>query len=406
MGGIYTLGPSEGTIVTHNVFHDIYSYSYGGWGLYTDEGSTGILFENNLVYDTKTGSFHQHYGKENIVRNNILAFSREHQLQATRVEPHLSFTFENNLVYWDTGAVLSGPWDQLNFLARSNCYWNAAGARVEFAGQSLTQWQSRGHEPDSLIADPLFEDATRRDFRLRPGSPALKLGFKPFDVSKAGVYGEAGWIAWANDAIYPPLAIAPEPPPVPLNVTFERDTPGKPPRDGEVHVENKGDSILVTEETAAGGKRSLKITDAPGLAHSYNPHYCFQVNASEGTVRNTFDLRIEPDSNIEFEWRDWSQSEYQTGPRFTIRAARLRAGEQSLDLPAGQWVHFEINAGLGSVGTGRWDLAVTLPGERPRRWSGLPFQKSGFRKLTWIGFVSAADAVTTFYLDNVALETK
>src|SRR5210317_786044 len=143
MGGIYTLGPSEGTQVVNNVFHDIYAYTYGGWGLYTDEGSSNILFENNLVYRVKSGGFHQHYGRENIVRNNILAFSKEQQLQATRVEDHLSFTFENNIVYWTSGTLLSSRWNQVRLESRNNCYWQARGEPFDFSGKTLAEWQEK-----------------------------------------------------------------------------------------------------------------------------------------------------------------------------------------------------------------------------------------------------------------------
>ncbi len=212
MGGIYTLGPSEGTRVTNNVFHDIYAYTYGGWGLYTDEGSSNILFENNLVYRVKSGGFHQHYGRENIVRNNILADSKEQQLQATRVEPHLSFTLENNIVYWTTGKLLAGRWSQIKYESRNNCYWNAADKPFTFAGKTLADWQAAGHELGSIIADPKFKDPANDNFQLPPDSPALKLGFKPFDPTKAGVYGNPEWIHKATSATFPPLRIAPEPP--------------------------------------------------------------------------------------------------------------------------------------------------------------------------------------------------
>ena len=406
MGGIYTLGPSEGTVVRNNVFHDVYSYSYGGWGLYTDEGSTGILFENNLVYRVKNGGFHQHYGKENIVRNNILAFSRLYQLQATRVENHLSFTFENNIVYWDSGYLLHGPWDKVQHVMRSNCYWNAAaGHAVDFKGKSLAEWQAAGHEAGSIIADPLFVAPEREDFRLKQGSPALKVGFKPFDYSNVGVTNQSPWVRNERAYNYPPLEIPPPPPPVAINEGFEFDQPGKPPRAGQVHVENKGDSILVVTNLAASGRKCVKITDAPGLKQVFNPHYTFDVNYSEGLAKNSFDLRIEPGAKVDFEWRDWSGGAYQTGPSFSVRDGRLRVPSgPTVEFPPGEWMHVEIAAGLGAQGDGHWSLKVNRLGAQPQVFQRLPVAKPGFKKLTWVGFTSPATNTTVFYLDNFSLQ--
>lgn len=85
----------------NNVTHDVYTYDYGGWGLYTDEGSTDVEMNYNLVYHYKSGAFHQHYGKNNKITNNILALAYTNLLQCTRAENHLSFTFKHNLMLTD-----------------------------------------------------------------------------------------------------------------------------------------------------------------------------------------------------------------------------------------------------------------------------------------------------------------
>lgn len=205
MGAVYTLGPSPDTTVSSNVIHDVYSFSYGGWGLYNDEGSTGIFMENNLVYNVKTGTYHQHYGRENVLRNNILAFSQSGQIQRTRAEEHLSFTIEKNIVLWKGGDLLTGNWSGSNFLLKRNLYHNLADEPITFAGKTFEQWQEQGQDADSVIADPRFMNAENLDFRLNPDSPALQIGFKPFDFTKAGVYGAPEWVNKPQEFSHKPV---------------------------------------------------------------------------------------------------------------------------------------------------------------------------------------------------------
>lgn len=180
MGGIYTLGPQPGTVIQKNRIQDVQSFSYGGWGIYPDEGSTGILIEDNCVFRTKSAGFHQHYGKENIIRNNVFAFGGEAQLMRTRAEPHLSFTMERNLVIFGNAPLLGSNWSGNNYKLDNNLYWRVGGKPFDFAGLSLDAWRAKGQDVHSRIADPMFANAMAGDFRLKPGSPALALGFKQF----------------------------------------------------------------------------------------------------------------------------------------------------------------------------------------------------------------------------------
>jgi hypothetical protein len=189
MGGIYTLGRQPGTVLRGNWIHDVERASYGGWGIYLDEGSSEILVENNLCHDLSSQAFHQHYGRENVVRNNIFAFGREGQVALSRAEGHLSFTLERNLCVSHKAVIFMGGYAAStvsgSIASDYNLFWSTAGAPVRmttFAG--FDRWRSPEHDQHSIEADPLFRDAEARDFTLAPDSPALELGFRPFELPR------------------------------------------------------------------------------------------------------------------------------------------------------------------------------------------------------------------------------
>jgi hypothetical protein len=57
-------------------------------------------------------------------------------------------------------------------------------------------WQAQGFDRASVVADPHFVAPAQDDWRLKPDSPALPLGFKPIPVEKIGVYQDPLRASW------------------------------------------------------------------------------------------------------------------------------------------------------------------------------------------------------------------
>ena len=71
MACIYTLGQLNNTVVDGNVCHDVRAYMSGGYCLSQDQGSSNILFENNVCLRTTASPQNTHYGVNITYANNV-----------------------------------------------------------------------------------------------------------------------------------------------------------------------------------------------------------------------------------------------------------------------------------------------------------------------------------------------
>ena len=194
MGGIYTLGHQEGTVIRGNVIHDIEMDSYGGWGIYPDEGSSDILIEENICYRLSAQPFHQHYGANNLVRKNIFAFGEGGAFIVSRKEEHLSVILERNILISNGTPIYAKSPDGLNITDCMNLIWDYSRpdplsgwmdydvytrtySFSEANRRTVAQMKEGGLFNGVIIADPKFKDPMNGDFTLAEDSPAHQLGF-------------------------------------------------------------------------------------------------------------------------------------------------------------------------------------------------------------------------------------
>jgi hypothetical protein len=188
VAGIYTCS-APGSRIRYNRVHDVSRRDYGGWGIYPDQGSHDLLIQNNLVYRCQDGALFAHHNQNITVENNIFAFSPTLQIERYGIGG-FELTCRRNLVYYQEGYAI-GPSGIENSgtnvcVFDRNIYWNLSGGPVLFGPKSFAQWQAQGQDQHGLVADPLFVEAGRGDFRLRQNSPAAQIGFEPWDMSVVG----------------------------------------------------------------------------------------------------------------------------------------------------------------------------------------------------------------------------
>jgi len=207
-----------GSIVQNNLVADSIGCGYdqkqgklvmpfGAGGIYLDNFSSKCVVRNNIVLRT-TGGLWLNWGSENLIENNIFVDGREHQIILNMApSPHEATAgnrFERNILSWsDPKALLYSVshWKQgqpslasdynLFFAgASSPTIQSVAGPAVD----SLAKWRELGQDAHSLIADPRFVAPEKDDYRLKPDSPAFKLGFRPIPVERIGLKGfERSW---------------------------------------------------------------------------------------------------------------------------------------------------------------------------------------------------------------------
>ena len=147
-----------------------------GWDIDLDDGSTNYRLYNNL---TLNGGIKLREGFLRTVENNVMVNNSFH--------PHVWFkgsedVFRNNIVFGPYRPIrVAQPWG-------SECDYNVRHVPGMEGVKPATELQKQsGRDGHSIEADALFVNPAAGDYRVREGSPALRVGFQNFPMNEFGV---------------------------------------------------------------------------------------------------------------------------------------------------------------------------------------------------------------------------
>jgi hypothetical protein len=200
------LDPQTPTIIRYNYFRNTDTNMFG---IDLDDGSTNYYCYSNLCIG---GGFKLQRGRFNHFINNVVVGGGTYDIHDPM--PQNGDSIKHNIIVGREFADWCCSWAGLSAngqglsegvvsrgsMIDSNCYWGYGtkpriyswvgwGSGASRTGTACTwdQWIAGGNDKSSKIADPLFVDPSKEDYRVKDGSPALALGFKNFPMDSFGV---------------------------------------------------------------------------------------------------------------------------------------------------------------------------------------------------------------------------
>ncbi len=150
-----------------------------GWDIDLDDGASNYHLYNNLCL---RGGLKNREGFFRVVENNVIVNNGFH--------PHVWYKHSQDVVrrnimgtdhYLPAGGMPATPWGR----EMDHNLVHQPGVTTPAPATKLAKQSQR--DEHSIVADALFVDPERGDFRVKPDSPALKLGFKNFPMDQFGV---------------------------------------------------------------------------------------------------------------------------------------------------------------------------------------------------------------------------
>lgn len=384
IAGIYTLGQSPGTVISSNIVRSVRgytSYGAGAWGIYNDEGTTGVLMENNVVLGTDNGAYHINYGRDNVARANVMAGGDVAEVRVTKLESTVSTSMQNNLI---APKVLQ-PFENFAQTPGMTFSGNEVTPTLSGAGLVLTKCGTGCTLGTSSI------QSTTIPTDIRSTNASWNAIISNAVAAWSGTSNNTELAAKLAAANLPPVADAPTAIVAPA-IDFVADIAGsaingRPSTLNYTPKENLA-AIRVEAESDSPSGKCLAFNDGATFTNRWEPYSYATLNYTSGTTTVEFELKIDASTVMVSEWRDGT-SNYLTGPTMRITSAGVTVnGVIVAPITVGAWTKFRVTAATGSAGA-KWSLDVTRNSDGQRTSvTGLASKDAGWKDLKWLGFVS------------------